>query len=249
LGTWLSIGSPDVAELAALSGFDWVLFDLEHGCYAESSVPDQLRALRGSNTLGIVRVAGADADVIARVLDWGADGIMAPHVDSAAAARRIVAAAYYPPIGRRGFSRSVRRHDYGLRAPTEARSTPLIMAQIESVIGVENAAAIAGVDGVDVLFVGPSDLQHDLANHPTKSLDDFDDCLNRVLAAASGAEKAAGILTRDTATIASQIDLGFTYLAVTSDLAILRDGYRQILTQGRASSAGQRVAARVIRET
>jgi hypothetical protein len=89
IGTWLSTGSPVIAELAALSGFDWVLLDLEHGNESEASLPNQLRGLRGTRTRGIVRVGAPHADLIARVLDWGAHGIMVPHVNSAAEARRI----------------------------------------------------------------------------------------------------------------------------------------------------------------
>ena len=71
IGTFLSIGSPAVTELAAECGFDWVLIDLEHGCESEAALPDQLRALRGSNTIAIVRVSAPHPDLIARVLDWG----------------------------------------------------------------------------------------------------------------------------------------------------------------------------------
>ncbi|NBV87481.1 MAG: hypothetical protein EBS01_14720, partial [Verrucomicrobia bacterium] len=108
LGTFLAIGSPAVAELAAESGFDWVLIDLEHGCESDAALPHQLRALRGSRTKAIVRVGAPHADLIARVLDWGADGIMVPHVDSAGKAEAIVQAAHYAPRGQRGLSRSVR---------------------------------------------------------------------------------------------------------------------------------------------
>ena len=86
IGTWLSVGSPVIAEVAALCGFDWVLLDLEHGSAPEAAIPDQLRALRGSQTKGIVRVGAPHPDLIARVLDWGADGVMVPHVNSVAEA-------------------------------------------------------------------------------------------------------------------------------------------------------------------
>ena len=76
VGTWLSLGSPVAAELAALCGFDWVLLDLEHGCGSEAGVPEQLRALRGGPTRAVVRVAGHDAGQIGRVLDHGARGVM-----------------------------------------------------------------------------------------------------------------------------------------------------------------------------
>jgi 2-dehydro-3-deoxyglucarate aldolase/4-hydroxy-2-oxoheptanedioate aldolase len=225
LGTWLSLGSPVIAELAALCGFDWVLLDLEHGSASEAGVPEQLRALRGSHTQGIVRVGAPHADLIARVLDWGAHGIMVPHVSGVAAAEAVVRAAYYPPRGRRGFSRTVRAHDYGLRAP-ESSPAPLLMAQIETLDAVNESPGIAGVEGIDVLFVGPADLQHDLRHRPVSATADFEKCLNRVVAAARAAGKAAGILVRDPAELPQRLKQGFTRLAVQSDLALLRDAFR-----------------------
>jgi 2-keto-3-deoxy-L-rhamnonate aldolase RhmA len=207
LGTWLSIGSPVIAELAALSGFDWVLFDLEHGCVSESSLCDQLRALRGTPAKGIVRVAAPAPDQIARVLDWGADGIMVPRVESAAEAASVVRFACHTPLGQRGFSRTVRATDYGLKNHPDK---PVIMVQIESRAGVSEAANIAAVEGVDVLFVGPADL----------------DCLDQVLAAARSSAKAAGILVRDAAELAALSARGFTRIAVDSDLSILRKAYQ-----------------------
>lgn len=228
IGTWLSIGSPVIAELAALSGFDWVLLDLEHGNVSEAAVPDQLRALRGSRTKGIVRVGAPHPDLIARVLDWGADGIMAPHVSSVAAAEALVRAAYYPPRGRRGFSRTVRAHDYGLRDP-EGAAAPLLMAQIETFDAVNEAPGIASVEGIDVLFVGPADLRHDLTHRSLPAANDFEECLTRVVAAARGAGKAAGILVRDPAELPLRSNQGFVHLAVQSDVALLRDAFRGIL--------------------
>jgi 2-dehydro-3-deoxyglucarate aldolase/4-hydroxy-2-oxoheptanedioate aldolase len=234
LGTWLSLGSPVVAELAALCGFDWVLLDLEHGSAAEAALPDQLRALGGSGTHGIVRVGAPHADLIARVLDWGAHGIMVPHVNSAAEAGAVVQAAHYPPRGRRGVSRTVRAHDYGLRVP-ESTPAPLLMAQIETLDAVNESPGIACVEGIDVLFVGPADLQHDLKHRPLSATDDFEECLNRVVAAAHGADKAAGILVRDPSELPQRLKQGFAHVAVQSDLALLRDAFRTMIQATKAT--------------
>ncbi len=238
LGTWLSIGSPVIAELAALAGFDWVLLDLEHGCAGEGSVPDQLRALRGSGKRGVVRVGAPHADLVARVLDWGAAGVMVPHVSTAAAAEAVVRAAWYPPRGRRGFSRTVRAHDYGLRAP-EDTPAPLILAQIETLDAVGEASAIAAVEGIDVLFVGPADLQHDLRHRRLSISGDFEACLERVVSAARGAGKHAGILLRDVAELDRRLEQGFTHVAVQSDLSLLREAFGGLLRMGRGGEAGQ----------
>ena len=228
LGIWLSIGSPAIAELAGLCGFDWVLLDLEHGCASEAALPEQLRALRGSATRGVVRVGAPHPDLIARVLDWGAHGLMVPHVNSAVEAEAIVRAAHYPPRGRRGFSRTVRAHDYGLRAP-DSTPVPLLIAQIETREAVKQAAEIARVDGVDVLFVGPADLQHDLKQRVLSPGEDYEACLCRVVEAVRTAGKSAGILVRDPAELQPRLNQGFTHVAVQSDLAVLRDAFQKIL--------------------
>lgn len=228
LGTWLSIGSPVIAELAALSGFDWLLFDLEHGSGSEAVLLPQLQAIRGTGAAGIVRVGAPHPDLIARVLDWGAQGIMVPHVNTAAQAEIVVQAAHYAPRGRRGFSRTVRAHDYGLRSPDQT-PPPVIMAQIETIEAVENARAIAQVDGVDVLFVGPSDLNFDLKTRPKRARLSYAACLKQVVAAATEAGKSCGILIRDVLELPALRKQGFTWLAVESDLALLRNGYQKIV--------------------
>ncbi|HCN30364.1 MAG TPA: 2-dehydro-3-deoxyglucarate aldolase [Verrucomicrobiales bacterium] len=226
LGTWISTGSAAVTELAALCGLDWVLLDLEHGCESEAAIPGQLRPLRGGKTRGIVRVGAPHADLIGRVLDWGADGVMVPHVESAAAAEAIVRAAHHAPRGQRGFARTVRACDYGLR-PAEEKALPLLMAQIETITGVGHCADIAAVEGIDVLFVGPADLQHDLRSRPERAPGDYARCLEIVNEAARAAGKQTGILLRDPAEVPRYRDLGFTHIAVDSDLSILRKAWRQ----------------------
>lgn len=232
LGTWLSIHSPVIAELAAQCGFDWLLLDLEHGCGTEESILPQLQAIHGTETKAIVRVGAPHPDLIARLLDWGAHGIMVPHVNSAAEAESVVQATRYPPRGTRGFSRTIRANGYGLR-PIEDVRPPLVMAQIETVEAVSRASEIAKVDGVDVLFVGPSDLRHDITYRgivaPKDHDKQYDECLLRVIDAANRQGKQAGILIRDSADLAKHRELGFTQIAVDSDLAILRKSYLQML--------------------
>jgi 2-dehydro-3-deoxyglucarate aldolase/4-hydroxy-2-oxoheptanedioate aldolase len=228
LGTWLSSGSPVIAELAGLCGFDWLLFDLEHGGVNEAGLLQNLQALRGSRSAAIVRVGAPHPDLIQRVLDWGADGVMIPHVDTAEIAQACVRAVRYPPHGRRGYSRSVRTYDYGLNAP-DASLQPLIFAQIESEEAVVNVQSIAAVEGVDVLFVGPADLAFDLKASGSKRA--YDACLDQVAAAARAAGKLAGILCRNENDVAPLTGRGFNVQAVDSDLAILRQRYGDLVSR------------------
>ena len=234
IGTWLSIGSPVIAELAALSGFDWVLFDLEHGLTSDAALLSNLQAIRGTASVPVVRVGAPHPDVILRALDWGGAGIMVPHVESAAQAEECLQSIHHAPRGRRGFSRSVRANNYGLGLATETIE-PLFFPQIESLRGLEHIDEIAAVDGVDVLFVGPSDLSNDLARNGNGHTPIFEECLASVVTAARSAGKQAGILVRNIDDFPRMRDLGFTLIAVDSDVAILRDRYQTLIARTRYS--------------
>lgn len=233
LGSWISSGSPVITELAVEAGFHWLLIDLEHGSGTEANVLNQLRAFRGSPTLPIVRVGAMYADLIGRLLDWGAAGIMVPHVNSAAQARVCVEAMRYPPLGIRGLSRSVRAYGYGFKPfqENDAVKRPLLVAQIETAQAVLNAEEIAAVDGVDVLFVGPADLKYDLENRPQHGLPDYAECLHRVVEAANNTGKAAGLLVRNVNDLDALVKAGFQWIAIESDLGILRNHYQEFLSR------------------
>lgn len=232
IGPFLSVGSPAIAELAVECGFDWVLIDLEHGCETEAALPNQLRALRGSSTMGIVRVSAPHPDLISRVLDWGANGIMVPHVNTVEDALHCVKAAYYPPRGTRGVSRTVRAYGYGMRLPGDTPPSPIILAQIEAIEGVENADQIAAVDGIDALFIGPADLSFDLkARQATRS---YDECVSLIVAAAKRHGKGRGILVRHMDDKEKLKDLGLTWIAMDSDLSLVREGFRRNLSEARS---------------
>ena len=226
IGTFLSLGSPVVAEVCGRCPFDWIMIDGEHGAGAsEDAIFRILQAMGPTKAKKIVRLGEPDHAQIQHALDWGADGLMIPHVDTPEIARRTLGSMLYPPKGRRGYSRSVRAFGYGTALP-EVPPKPMLFAQIETLEAVENAAEIAAVDGVDVLFVGPADLGFDLkARGSEKTLDDL---LPIVAEAALKAGKKAGILTRDDSEIARRLALGYTHQAVDSDLGILRRRWQQL---------------------
>lgn len=232
LGSWLQTGSSVIAELADASGFDWLLIDLEHGCGTEAMVLPQIQVIR--HAAAIVRVGAPHPEQIARSLDWGAAGIMVPMVSSAEKAEVCVRAMHYPPRGDRGLAGMVRAFQYGLHRDMP---TPVFYAQIETIEGVENARAIAAVDGVDVLFIGPMDLKLHLQSHPERTRMDYAACLREVAEAARAAGKACGLLCRQTDDFAELQALGFTHLAIETDIALLRESYRNVVQSLRADSA------------
>lgn len=236
VGTWLSIGSPIIAELAAASGFDWLLFDLEHGTHSEAVLMSNLQAIKGTPAVAIVRVGAPHPDLILRALDWGSGGIMVPHVESAAEAGEALRAMHYPPRGRRGISRSARVYEYGLRAmPAPADlPPPVLFAQIETLEGIKHVEEIAAVEGVDVLFVGPADLAFDIAVRKNGHTPVYEECITKVARAAQNAGKQAGILVRSMSDIPALREQGFTHFAVESDLGIIRTRYQEMLKHTRA---------------
>lgn len=240
IGTWLSVGSPVIAELAAESGFDWLLFDLEHGCGSEAMLFSNLQAIKGAKSAAIVRVGAPHPDLILRALDWGAEGIMVPHVGSAADAESCVQAIHYPPRGRRGMSRTIRAYNYGLTPPNGNELVPpVLMVQIETLQAVDRVDEIAAVAGVDVLFVGPGDLSFDISMRKGKP-DSIDKALSKVMTAARAAGKLAGILVRDEKEIGRFQRMGFTHIAVDSDLSILRNAYQRLLRSSDKMTVGSR---------
>lgn len=221
-GTWLASGSPIVAELAASCGPDWILLDMEHGYLTEADVLPSLMAAKGTKVAMIVRVPSHEPTLIGRLLDRGAHGIMVPHVDSAEEARSLVSAFRYSPEGMRGYSRSTRAHSYGLESQA-INARPVFFAQIESLRGVDNVDEVAAVDGVDVLFVGPADLRQDLTARGASL--SYEEALTKVLQAAHRHQKRTGIFLRSQEEAERMAALGFSRIAVDSDLGILRAAF------------------------
>jgi 4-hydroxy-2-oxoheptanedioate aldolase len=163
LGCWTVLGSPPVIELLAYCGFDYLLLDQEHGFGEPSALLHSLQAMAAMpGCTSVVRVPSNDPNYLKRVLDAGVEGVMVPNVESADEARAVVAACRYPPAGRRGSALgSARASDYGIRSADYRKQSSeqlLIVVQIESPKAVDNVEAIAAIDGIDVMFIGPHDL-------------------------------------------------------------------------------------------
>ena len=231
-GCFLSIGSAITSEIMGRAGYDWGLIDLEHGAGGEREALSQMQALEATPAAAIVRVESNIRQRSHRVLDLGAHGLMFPRINCEAEARDAVAAMRYPPQGVRGVAFSNRACDFGsnFRPYMEASlSTLLCIAQIETPEAVANVDAIAAVDGVDVLFIGPSDLSHSLG-----ILGQFDnplylDAVARTAEAGARRGKATGILLPKPDDYGFYRKNGFTFLASGSDGVLLNNAARALV--------------------
>ena len=230
-GCWLNLGSPLTAEIVGQAGFDWVLIDLEHGAGVEKDVLAQLQALENSPSAVLVRVESADSPRISRILDMGAEGIMCPKVDNAIEAKKVINGLHYPPFGNRGVAKMVRATQFGLNFNTyydESRDNILGIVQIETLEALDNLDAIAAVEGVDILFIGPADLSMAMGifgqfDHPT-----FKDALNKIVQAAQKADKAIGILIFNPDDYDKYHSMGIRFIACGSDATFVAEGARNM---------------------
>src|SRR5262245_22975088 len=223
IGLWSCLASPIAAEVVAGSGFDWLLIDTEHAPNDVADVHRQLQAMQGSATSAVVRPAWNDAVLFKRLLDIGVQSFVVPFVQTADEARRAVAATRYPPRGIRGVATTTRASRYGRVKDYLARASDeiCVIVQIETRAALGQIEAIASVDGVDGLFIGPSDLAADLghlgdAGHPAVRAA-IDDAVGRIRAAG----KAAGILAPIEADARHWIDVGCRFVGVGNDASVL----------------------------
>ncbi len=229
IGTFLNLGSPLAAEACALAGFDWLLADLEHGGGGEGALVGQLLAGAAHGVPVLVRVESAERIRSGRVLDLGAAGVMFPRLDTVEQVAAAIRHLRYPPAGDRGVATYNRACGFGLRpgALETANDSIVGVVQIESAPALENVEAIAELPGVDVIFVGPTDLSHALGVPGQLESAEFRSALDRVVAAARAVGIPAGILARSNEAARAYLERGFRFLGVGSDSAFIVTAARQ----------------------
>ncbi len=197
LGVSVMIPSPQVVEMVGRLGFDWVLIDCEHGTIGLESVELMAMAAEVSGLTPIVRPETNDPAAISRVLDRGALGVQVPHVNTAADARRTVEAARFHPLGRRGLAAATRPAGYGYGVSMdgyveEANREVLVCVQLEELEALRNLDEILRVEGVDVFFLGPSDLSQSLGLPGQGGAPEVQAAMARAFAAIVAAGRVAG---------------------------------------------------------
>jgi 4-hydroxy-2-oxoheptanedioate aldolase len=223
IGLWCSLCSNVAAEVIAGAGFDWILVDTEHAPNELPMVFSQLQGLVGGTAVPIVRPAWNDMVIIKRLLDVGVQNFLVPYVQTPEEARAAVAATRYPPQGIRGVAVTHRANQYGRVKDYFKRANDeiCVIVQIETRLALKNLEAIAAIEGVDGLFIGPSDLAAALGHlgesgHPEVRAA-IEDALQRI----GKAGKAPGILAPIEADARHWLSVGCTVLAVGSDSGLL----------------------------
>ncbi|AEC21642.1 HpcH/HpaI aldolase [Pusillimonas sp. T7-7] len=237
LGLWVSSCSPYLAEVVAGSGFDWLLFDTEHAPNDLPTVLGQLQAAAPYPVSSVVRPSWKDLVQQKRYLDIGAQTLLIPYVESAEQAAQAVAGMRYPPNGVRGAGGTMRASSFG-RMPDYAKVCEdelCLLVQVESKAGLDNLEAIASVDGVDGVFIGPADLSASLghlgnAGHPEVQ-SAIEDGIRRILACG----KAPGILTFDETQAKRYMELGTLFTAVGMDIAVMARATEQLAARFRTT--------------
>jgi 4-hydroxy-2-oxoheptanedioate aldolase len=226
IGLWSSLCSNIAADIVKDSGFDWILLDTEHAPNEPPGILAQLQALSGGTAEAVVRPAWNDAVLIKRLLDIGAQTLLIPFVQNAEEAQRAVLACRYPPAGIRGITAGGRASRFG-RATSylkEADGQVCVLVQVETPHAIDRIAEIAAVDGVDGIFVGPSDLSASMGHIGNPLHPDVQRAIELAARRIADAGKVSGILTSVEADARRYIEWGYRFVAVGTDLGLLAKG-------------------------
>jgi len=227
---WCGLASPLVAEVIAREGFSAITVDMQHGLWDITQIVGAIAAIRHGGGAPVVRVPLGDFATASRALDFGAEGIISPMINTAADARAFVAATKYPPVGERSWGPHRATMLGGLADQKvylkEGNALTFTLAMIETRAALDNVAAIAATPGIDGLFLGPADLSIALSQGATIDplLPDVDRELERITEAARKAGKIMGAYCHTAERAVALAKRGVRFLAVGSDLGFLRAG-------------------------
>jgi 4-hydroxy-2-oxoheptanedioate aldolase len=220
IGLWLGLTDPICAEICAGAGFDWLLIDGEHAPNDVRSILTQLQAVAPYPVHPIVRPVSGDVQLIKQLLDIGAQTLLVPMVESAEQAKLLVSAMRYPPAGIRGVGAALARASQWNRVTHylhEANDQMCLLVQVETRAGLDNLDAIAAVEGVDGVFIGPSDLSAALGHLGQPGHAEVQYAIEDAILRIRSAGRAAGILSTDEAVSHRYLSLGCTFVAVGLD--------------------------------
>ncbi|GAB3119742.1 aldolase/citrate lyase family protein [Glaciibacter psychrotolerans] len=227
IGMWVCSGSPLVAEICAGSGLDWLLIDTEHSPNGLESTLSQLQAVHGYPIVPLVRAPIGDRVIVKQLLDLGAQNLLIPMIDDADAAHAMVAAVRYPPLGVRGVGSALARAARWNRIDDylhNANATISLFVQIETALAVENVASIAAVEGIDGLFIGPSDLAASLGLLGQQEHPDVVAAVEHCIRTVAALGKPVGVNAFASATAERYLAAGANFVLVGADVSLLARG-------------------------
>ena len=230
-GAFLGLPDGSAAEIAAGTGFDWVLIDQEHGPFELSSVLRHLQVLAAYDVAPIVRAASGDPTLLKKLLDVGAQSLVIPMVDTAAQAEALVQAVRYPPQGIRGIGTSMARAARWNQVPGYAHSANeeiCLIVQAETSQAMANLDRILAVDGVDGVFIGPSDLSASMGHVGNPGHPEVISAIDTALQQISSAGKYAGVFCMAPDLAQHYIAQGANFLAVGTDTMVLAQGLGEL---------------------
>ena len=231
IGLWLGLADPYTAELCATAGFDWLLVDGEHGPNDLRSMLGTLQAIAPYPSHPIVRIPQGDATLIKQVLEIGATTLLVPMVESAEEAQALVRAMRYPPMGIRGVGSGLARSSrWGAQTGYlhEANDQVCLLVQVETVSALAQIDAIAAVEGVDGVFIGPADLSASMGHLGQPGHPQVRDAIETAIARILAAGKAPGILATDEKLARHYISLGARFVAVGVEATLLAQTTRAL---------------------
>jgi len=234
-GLWLTLANGTLAEIAGKAGFDWCLIDGEHGPNTLQTIAAQLQALAATPANPVVRVPIGEDWVLKQVLDLGVQSVVVPMVHTAQQAAQIAAAVRYPGKGVRGMGAALARaSDYGsiVDYVSSANEQICLFVQVESAQGVDNIDAIAATDGVDGVFVGPTDLSADMGFSGRLDVPEVLAAIDHVYARTKAAGKIIGTVTFDPDDFQNQMDKGVRFLGLGADSMVLNQGLQALAQKG-----------------
>ncbi|MRU14885.1 2-keto-3-deoxy-L-rhamnonate aldolase [Roseovarius sp. A21] len=235
-GCWAGFADPYATEVLATANFDWLVIDGEHAPNDLRSTMAQLQVLEGRHSAPVVRLAHGADWAIKQVLDIGAQTLLIPMVESAEQARELVRATRYPPQGIRGSGAALARASHFSAIPDyigTANDQICLLVQVETRAGLAALDDILKVDGVDGVFIGPSDLAADMGFAGDSSAPEVQDAIQDALVRIKTAGKAPGILALDPATARTYRDWGAQFLAVGIDVVMLAQSARDTMARWR----------------
>lgn len=244
IGSWLMSASPLVTEAMGCAGFDFLVVDMEHCPIDLPQALSLLQVLAGTPTPPMLRVPWNDAVVVKRVLDAGAQTIMFPFIQTIDEARQAVAATRYPPKGIRGVAGMNRAGRFGTVDDYvhKAASELCVILQVETPSAVALLSDIAALEGVDAVFIGPADLSANMGLLGKVDNPKVQDALSAGAKVARQAGKPCGIIGQDAAAVQKYLEMGFTFVAMGSDVGLMMHqaavGLNALRKSNKASPAG-----------